>query len=227
MSNKSQVALRDLLQKLEPRHEILRNALLGNGDGSTVLTGNTNEVYVRLPGPQSRVVRALNLNSAVTPKYGIAVDVEVLRHQGDSRGERAIYRILRQADSIMHAGIGPPSAHEYLLASVAGVNMNTATATSLFTVPTGRSCIITRVVVRNASVSLTTASYSFGFNSAAYNDVIANATHVELTGNTLYTVLSAMAGAKVGVAAGVFTVLMNTLQGAAATTTMEVFGYLI
>lgn len=119
------------------------------------------------------------------------------------------------------------SAAETKLATVASVDMNTATATTLYTVPTGRSCIITKVVVRNASTSLTTASYSFGFNSAPFNDVIADATHTELTGSTLYTALSAKAGAKVGVAADNFKVLMNTLQGGAATTTMDVFGYLL
>lgn len=112
------------------------------------------------------------------------------------------------------------------LSTTSSVDMNTATATTLFTVPTGKSCIITHVVVRNASTSLTTASYSFGFNSATFNNVIANATHTELTGSTLYTVLIAMAGATRGVAADTFKVLMNTLQGGAATTTMDVYGYL-
>ena len=113
------------------------------------------------------------------------------------------------------------------LATVTGVDMNTATPTALYTVPTGRSAIITSITVRNASTSLTTASYSFGFNSAAFNNVIADATHTELTGNTLYTILNAKVGAKVGVAADVLKALMNTLQGGAATTTMDVFGYLI
>jgi hypothetical protein len=115
---------------------------------------------------------------------------------------------------------------EVLLSSTAGVDMNTGTATTLYTVPTGFSCVITRVVVRNASTSLTTASYSFGFNSAAFDNVIANATHTELTGSTLLTVLIPKIGATVGAAAGTFKVLMNTLQGGAATTTMEVYGYL-
>jgi len=112
------------------------------------------------------------------------------------------------------------------LSTTTSVDMNTATATTLYTVPTGKSCIITHIVVRAASTSLTTASYSFGFNSAAFDDVVANATHTELTGSTLYTVLIAKAGATRGVAADTFKVLMNTLQGSAATTTVDVFGYL-
>lgn len=120
----------------------------------------------------------------------------------------------------------PQDGVEYKLATVTGVDMNTATPTALYTVPTGRSCIITKVVVRAASTSLTTASYSFGFNSATFNNVVADATHTELTGSTLYTALAAKTGATRGAAADVFKVLMNTLQGGAATTTMDVFGYL-
>lgn len=114
-----------------------------------------------------------------------------------------------------------------LLASISGVDMNTATPTALYTVPPGVSgCIITHVVVRGASISLTTASYSFGFNDASYNDVIANGTHTELTGNTLYTNLVAKIGAKIGVAGDILKALMNTLQGAPATAIMDVYGYL-
>lgn len=110
-----------------------------------------------------------------------------------------------------------------LLSSTASVDMNTATATTLLTVLA--SCVIVHVVVREASTSLTTASYSFGWTGAAYSDVIANATHTELTGSTLYAVLNAKAGAKLGTSTGTFKVLMNTLQGGAATTTMDVYGY--
>lgn len=112
------------------------------------------------------------------------------------------------------------------LATIAGVDMNSAAAQTLYTVPSGKSCIITRIVVRNASTSLTTASYSFGFNSASFNDIIANATHTELTGATLFTALLSKAGAKLGAAGDILKVLMNTLQGGAATTTIDVFGYL-
>lgn len=115
---------------------------------------------------------------------------------------------------------------ESLLSSVAAVNLNTATATTLFTVPAGKSCVITRVVLRNASTSLTTVSMAFGFTSPTFNDTIATATHTELTGNTLYTVLSPKVGSLIGVAAANFSELNTILQGAAATCTIDVFGYL-
>jgi hypothetical protein len=112
------------------------------------------------------------------------------------------------------------------LTTMAAVDMNTATATTLYVVPTGKSCLISKVIMRLASTSLTTVSVSFGWTSTAFADVIANATHTELTGNTLYTILFPMVGAKVGTAAATFKVLDNTLQGGAATVTIDVYGIL-
>jgi hypothetical protein len=123
------------------------------------------------------------------------------------------------------AGVFTTGTSEIRLSTTPAVDMNTATPTTLYTCSSGRSCIITKVVVRNASTSLTTASYSFGWTSAAFNDVIADATHTELTGATLYTRIDAKAGATLGTSTGTFKVLMNTLQGGAATTTIDVFGY--
>lgn len=114
----------------------------------------------------------------------------------------------------------------YLLASVPAVDMNSGTATTLYTVPVGKSAVIAYIIVRLASVSLTTVSFSVGFTSAAFNDVLATATHTELTGNTLYTILPAKAGALIGVAGAVLKLLDNVLEGGAATVTIEVFGYL-
>lgn len=117
-------------------------------------------------------------------------------------------------------------AQDALLASNALVDLNTATASTLYTVPTGKSVIITRVIMRLASTSLSTASISFGFNSTSFNDVIANAAHTELTGATLYTVLVPKIGATIGTTAGLLKVLCNTLQGGAATCTIDVYGRL-
>lgn len=111
------------------------------------------------------------------------------------------------------------------LATVTGVDLNVTTKSTLYTVPTGKSFIPTHVVVREASTSLTTASYGFGFDTGA-TDVIADATHTELTGSTLYTILSAKAGAKLGAAADIFGVKCSVAQGAAATATIDVWGYL-
>lgn len=111
------------------------------------------------------------------------------------------------------------------LATVAGVNLNTTNKTTLYTVPTGYSCIINHVVVRAASTSLTTASFGFGFDASGA-DVVASATHTALTGPTLYERIEAKAGAKIGAAADAFGVKCATPQGAAATVTIDVYGSL-
>ena len=117
-------------------------------------------------------------------------------------------------------------AAESLLALVPAVNLNTATPTTLYTVPALKTCIITKIILSGASASLTTASISLGYNSAAFNDLIANATHTELTGATLCTILLPKTGAKLGAAAAVLKLLANTLQGGAATVDVRVFGLL-
>lgn len=115
---------------------------------------------------------------------------------------------------------------EQLLATQ-NANLNSATPNVLYTVPVGKTAIITKLVVRGASVELDTASFSVGYNSTDFNDVIANATHVELVDNSVYSILPAKAGAALGVAAAELTLLANTLQGAAATVTVDVYGYLL
>lgn len=113
-----------------------------------------------------------------------------------------------------------------LLASVA-VNMNLGTAQTLFTVPaTVNGCIVAFIIVRNASIPLTLASYSFGFDASGYYNVVSDATHTQIAGATSYVVLTAKAGAIRGGPGDILKILLNTLQGEAATADVDVFGYL-
>lgn len=116
---------------------------------------------------------------------------------------------------------------EHRLATVADVDLNTATATPLFTPPADKTCYITKVVMRNASTSLTTASVSFGWNSPDFNNVVNNATHTEMNDAIKYTILSPKVGAEPGESDDDFSVVANTLQGAPATVDIDVFGYLL
>lgn len=119
---------------------------------------------------------------------------------------------------------------EQLLSTPGGVsvNMNVLNGeTTLYTVPGGKTCVITKVVVRAASISLDTASYSFGFNAGTDADVIANATHTGLDGATKAIILSPIVtGFVLGAAAAVLACKVNTAQGVAATAKVDVFGYL-
>lgn len=118
---------------------------------------------------------------------------------------------------------------EICLVKGISADMNPGGATpvmaTLYTVPAGKSCIITKVVIRNSSGNLTTASISFGFDAVG-SDCITNAAHVTLTNSTFYEVIPPKVGAVRGAAAGTFKVAVNTKQGGAMTITVDVFGYL-
>lgn len=123
----------------------------------------------------------------------------------------------------------PPSrGQEVRYVTVTGVDLNSATDQTLINgISTGQSLLITRFVIRDVSASLTTVSFSIGYNSTAFNDVLADATHTELTGNTLYTVLAAKAGAKIGTGAVVLKLKNNILNGTATTCTVDIYGILL
>ena len=118
-----------------------------------------------------------------------------------------------------------------LLVSVAGVDMKTATTVSMYTVPAGKSAVITAVVVRNPSATLSGGtSYAFGsgtnfntFVSGISLTTMTTATSdimyiVPATNNTKYTISAA--GAVIGMK-------ITTGSTGAATATIDVFGYLV
>ena len=105
-------------------------------------------------------------------------------------------------------------------------NLNVTTKTTLYTVPASKVAYITKVVVRDASTSLTTAEFGVGYDAGG-TDVIANAAHTGLTGATLYEIIPAKVGALEGAAAAVLGLKCGTAQGAAATAVVDVFGYLV
>jgi hypothetical protein len=129
--------------------------------------------------------------------------------------------ILQETDCMIYA--------DSKLIGVLAANMNPAGGTPvmavLYTVPAGKSCIITKVIIRNSSGNLTTASISFGFDANG-SDVIADGTRTYLDGATKYGLIPPVNGAVVGIAAGTFKVAVNTKQGAAMTIDIDVFGYL-
>jgi hypothetical protein len=105
------------------------------------------------------------------------------------------------------------------------VDLNDTSKQTIYTVTAGMACIVTAIVVRNASTDLTTAVFGFGWNANA-DDVVTPAAHTELTGSTLYSVIQAMSGAMRGAAAGVFGIKCTVVQGVAATAEVDVIGYL-
>ena len=112
------------------------------------------------------------------------------------------------------------------LVTVTSINMNAVAATSLFTVPEGKTLIITHVVIRNASIELDTADFGFGIAAGETDVITHNTLGTGLTAATLYRVLVAKDGAIKGIAADIFKIGVDIAQGAAATMDVDVFGYL-
>ena len=113
------------------------------------------------------------------------------------------------------------------LATVMGIDMNAVAATVLFPVPIGKYCVITHIVIRGASISLTTADFGFGYG-AGETDVIGHGTlGTGLTTSSKYRVLVVADGAEVGQPdADVLSIGVDVAQGAEATMNVDVFGFL-
>jgi len=114
---------------------------------------------------------------------------------------------------------------ESLLVSMASIDLNDVAETTLYTCPAGKSCVITKVVIRAADGAVATAEESFGWNTTNADDVIANAQRA-LTGATNYIIVGAKDDAVRGAAAGTFKVDVQVAEGGARTATIDVFGYL-
>lgn len=117
---------------------------------------------------------------------------------------------------------------ETILASIPDIDLNAVAETILFTCPAGKSCVITKVVLRNcvgAGLPLGTASISFGWNTANADDVIANGMRA-ITAATNYEVIPAGSDAEIGIAAGTFKIDVQIAEAAVLTGTVDVFGYI-
>lgn len=120
-----------------------------------------------------------------------------------------------------------------LLNSTGGVDMKTAGATTLYTIPTGLTAVITHIVIRNPSASLAGGTdYNFGGNDADYNDFRDAVDLSGVTGGaTSYAIVTQHAGgdvveSTVQAAADLFKINVVTGSDAACTATIDVFGYL-
>jgi len=107
-----------------------------------------------------------------------------------------------------------------------GIDMNAVAATDLYTAPTGKLVYINYIILRNASITLDTASFGFGWNANA-DDVVAPATLGSvLTATTKYRFVIPIFGAERGNAAEILKIGVDIAQGAPATMDVDVFGYL-
>lgn len=106
------------------------------------------------------------------------------------------------------------------------VDFNAVAETALVVCPDGMNCIITKVVLLNPSNPLTTASISFGWNTAQANDVIANAVRLLTAAFINYEIIPAKSDAVRGDELETFKVDVQTVEGGALTVDIAVFGFL-
>lgn len=119
-----------------------------------------------------------------------------------------------------------------LLSRSTGISLNTSTKQTLFTVPSGKTAVITHVVVRNASGAATAADAGFGgdagatdFRAAVQFDNLAAAGDGVIVTPDDGGAASPVPGKIKQYAAGVaFGIDVGTL--AAITVDIDVFGYL-
>lgn len=123
------------------------------------------------------------------------------------------------------------------LATVSGVSLASAAATTLYNVPTGKTFIPTMVVIRSVSATAAAAtSVALGANSATFDDWLAAFSLVNLDATTKCAIIRDVDSIASAIANSISVSLMYTAgqafsmkvtTGAAGVTaTVDIFGYL-
>lgn len=116
-----------------------------------------------------------------------------------------------------------------LLATVTGINAKSTGQTTLYTVPTGKTCVVTAAIIRcTAASSITNGpTASVGFTSTAYTDIYAAANMVALTGTTSIFGYSTVGMSASAVAATVIKFnISSAASGTSQTIAVDLIGYL-
>ncbi|MCC6752059.1 MAG: hypothetical protein IT371_30685 [Deltaproteobacteria bacterium] len=117
----------------------------------------------------------------------------------------------------------------HLLAEITGVDLKTAAVTTLYTVPTGLVALWQRILVKpSAAVAVATApTVSVGINGT-YDDVVFPIALTGLTSTSLYWALPLVAQARVGVAADLLRLEVDTpATGTSLIATVYLYGTLV
>lgn len=113
------------------------------------------------------------------------------------------------------------SANETLLSSTV-VDLSLSSKQPLYTVPSAQSLIVTKVIARSPSVTITTATGGIGFNAGATDVVTSPAFPVA---STTYAVTLAVTGTAPTIGTATSILGFKTTATQAATMTIDVFGY--
>lgn len=121
--------------------------------------------------------------------------------------------------------IPPLSTYQtYVRLGTGDIDLSSTAKQTLFTVPTGRSAVITMIIIRDATAALVLGATGFGFDASAIN-VVAASTYTALTSSALYQKIQPLAGASKGSASDTFGAKPTVTQ--TGIITVDVFGYLV
>lgn len=116
---------------------------------------------------------------------------------------------------------------DFRLASVQ-VDVGAVADTTLYTVPGGKSAVITKIVIHSASASFNQATdpiFAIGYTAADYQDVVASATYTTPSSTTGYILPTIIAEPHLGAAAEVLKFHVTQAATASTTATVDVIGY--
>ncbi len=115
------------------------------------------------------------------------------------------------------------------LITVTGIDLNVLTPTQLYVVPSGKRLIVKSLCFRDASVNLTTAAFGVGYDNPVYDNLLPSTLMTTLTSAAIYNIIDATVGLDniVGNSGDILTLLPTIAQGAPATITVDVFGFLV
>lgn len=128
-----------------------------------------------------------------------------------------------------------PTKFEYLLQSTPLVDVGAVAGTVIYTVPSGKSAVITEIVFRNASGTFdqgTDPVFSIGWNSTDYNNVVSSATYTNAMASAAnYFILTPTGKSNatvstLGTTGQTLKINVTTAATASTTCTVSVFGYL-
>lgn len=118
---------------------------------------------------------------------------------------------------------------QIFLANVTGINAKTVANTSLFTVPTGKTAIVTSVVIRVTAATAITVGPSAGIgNVAGTNNIAASATMTTLQTTADDFIFIISGASKATAAAGqIYLNLGTAATGTSETIAVDLIGYLV
>ncbi len=125
-----------------------------------------------------------------------------------------------------HAGYNPQVVS--ILGTKSGIDAATLATHSLYTVPTGKTALVSAVFVRTTASSGcgAAATVNFGANGASYDDWMSSANTMNTTANA-YWYMNSMTSKPMYAAASVFSMKITTASTCASQTiAVDVMGYL-